>query len=96
MSGMNEGMSKNFENVIKLRFNQVEGIISTVPEDSSNREKLYEELVYRAQIRDFDYLAVCSEDGHFETLYGEAIQPKNPLPFVRALKQKKSTSCCRC
>ncbi|HBF2022732.1 hybrid sensor histidine kinase/response regulator [Clostridioides difficile] len=88
MSGMNEEMSKNFENVIKLRFNQVEGIISTVPEDSSNREKLYEELVYRAQIRDFDYLAVCSEDGHFETLYGEAIQPKNPLPFVRALKQK--------
>ncbi|WP_219670782.1 hypothetical protein, partial [Clostridioides difficile] len=58
MSGMNEEMSKNFENVIKLRFNQVEGIISTVPEDSSNREKLYEELVYRAQIRDFDYLAV--------------------------------------
>ncbi|MGG7178423.1 ATP-binding response regulator [Clostridium paraputrificum] len=87
MSGMNEEMAKNFENVIKLRFSQVEGIISAVPRGRSDKESLYEELAYRAQIRGFEYLAVCAEDGHFETLYGEAIQPINPLPFIEGLNQ---------
>ena len=33
MSGMNEQMSRHFETVIKLRFNQVSGIVSVVPMD---------------------------------------------------------------
>lgn len=85
MSGMNEQMSKNFETVIKLRFDQVKGIISVVSADNNDRDKLKEELIYRAQVRDFDYLALCSEDGRFETLYGKPIQPLNPKPFVEAL-----------
>lgn len=87
MSGMNEQMARHFENVIKLRFEQVHGLVSVVPSEDSKTEDLYEELVYRAQIREFDYLALCSVDGEFETLYGEPIQPLNPLPFVKALVQ---------
>ena len=87
MSGMNEQMARHFENVIKLRFEQVHGLVSVVPSKSGKAEDLYEELVYRAQVREFDYLALCSADGEFETLYGEPIQPLNPEPFLKALVQ---------
>lgn len=85
MSGMNKQMSKHFETVIKLRFNQVNGIVSVVSADNKNKEKLYEELVYRAQVRNFDYLALCSAEGNFQTLYGQSVQSLNPEPFVEAL-----------
>ena len=85
MSGMNEQMSRHFETVIKLRFNQVSGIVSVVSADNNDIEKLYEELVYRAQVRNFDHLALCSTEGNFQTLYGQSIQPLNPEPFVEAL-----------
>ena len=87
MSGMNEQMSRHFETVIKLRFDQASGIVSVVSADNNNKEKLYEELVYRAQVRNFDYLALCSDEGEFQTIYGESIQPLNPEPFVEALLQ---------
>ena len=45
------------------------------------------QLVYRAQVRGFDYLALCSTEGDFQTLYGQSIQPLNPGPFVEALVQ---------
>ena len=78
MSGMNEQMSRHFETVIKLRFNQVSGIVSVVPTDTDDKDTLYEELIYRAQVREFDYLALCSADGEFQTLYG---QPREgPFP----------------
>lgn len=85
MSGMNEQMSRHFQTVIQLRFDQVRGIVSVVSVDNSEKEKLYEELVYRTQVRNFDYLALCSAEGDFQTLYGQSIQPLNPEPFVEAL-----------
>ena len=87
MSGMNEQMSRHFETVIKLRFDQVSGIVSVVPTDTDDKDTLYEELIYRAQVREFDYLALCSAEGDFQTLYGQSIQPLNPKPFVEALRQ---------
>ncbi len=87
MSGMNEQMSRHFETVIKLRFAQVIGIVSVVSTEINDKEKLDKELFYRAQVRDFDYLALCSAEGNFETLYGQPIQPLNPGPFVEALLQ---------
>lgn len=85
MSGMNEQMSRHFQTVIQLRFDQVRGIVSVVSVDNNEKEKLYEELVYRTQVRNFDYLALCSAEGDFQTLYGQSIQPLNPEPFVEAL-----------
>ena len=86
---MNEQMSRHFETVIKLRFDQVSGIVSVVSTDNNDKEKLYEELIYRAQVREFDYLALCSAEGDFQTLYGQPIQPLNPEPFVDALLQRE-------
>lgn len=87
MSGMNEQMSRHFETVIKLRFDQASGVVSVVSTDNKDRESLYEELIFRAQVRGFDYLALCSAQGDFQTLYGQSIQPLNPEPFVEALLQ---------
>ena len=87
MSGMDEQMSRHFETVIKLRFDQVSGVVSVVSTDNNDIENLYEELIYRAQVRGFDYLALCSANGKFQTLYGQSIQPLNPEPFVEALLQ---------
>ena len=87
MSGMNKQMSRHFETGIKLRFDQAGGIVSVVSTDTDDKELLYEELIYRAQVRDFSYLALCSAEGDFQTLYGQAIQPLNPEPFVEALSQ---------
>lgn len=85
MSGMSEQISSHFESVIQLRFNQVSGLVSVVSTENRDTGTLYEELVYRARVREFDYLALCSADGSFETLYGNPIQPLNPRPFVEAL-----------
>ena len=88
MTGMGAELCKHFETTIELRFRQVEGLVEVVQlEDDANAEKLYEELIYRAQVRDFDYLAMCSVDGTFDTLYGESIQALNPEPFLDALNR---------
>lgn len=87
MSEMNQQMSEHFDTVIGLRFDQVKGLASVVPAENNDIDALYEELIYRAQVRDFDYLALCSEEGVLETLYGEPIQPCNPAPFAEALAQ---------
>lgn len=71
--------------LLSCSFDQVSGIVSVVSADNNNKEKLYEELVYRAQVRNFDYLALCSAEGNFQTLYGQSVQPLNPEPFVEAL-----------
>ena len=60
MSGMNKQMSVHFESVIKLRFDEVDGIVSVVSTENSTQKDLYEELIYRAQVRNFNYLALCS------------------------------------
>lgn len=86
MRGLNKQMASHFETVMNLRFSQVNGIVSVVhADDYGNNKTLYEELIYRAQVREFDYLALCSITGRFEMLYGQSIRPLHPEPFVEAL-----------
>lgn len=87
LSGTSEQISKHFESVIRLRFKQVEGLVSVVSPEEPDREKLYQELVYRASVRDFPYLALCGTDGTLETLSGSPIQALNPEPFTEALSK---------
>ena len=92
MSGMNNEISRHFETVIDLRFEQVAEITDIVSDDESDQtqtEITNSELIRQAKIRGFNYVALCSTDGKFETLYGDAIQPKNSAPFVQALAEGK-------
>ena len=85
MSGMNEQMSRHFETVIKLRFDQVSGIVSVVSTDNNDKEALYEELIYRAQVRDFDYLALCSAEGKFRNSLRTPNTAAQPRTFCRSI-----------
>ena len=89
MEGTSEQISRHFESVIQLRFDQAEGLVSVVSSETDDIEGLYEELIYRAHVRGFDSLALCSVDGKFQTLIGIPMQPLNPEPFVDALVQGK-------
>ncbi len=85
LSGTSEQISKHFESVIQLRFNQVEGLVSVVSSEEWEQAHLYQDLPYRANDRGFPYLALCAPDGTMETLSGKPIQPMNPEPFTQAL-----------
>ncbi len=85
MSQTSEQVSRHFESVINLRFDQVEGLVAVVPSQTSDLEQTYDELVYRAQVRGFDYLALCAENGDFQTLLGDSIHPLKMKPFLNAL-----------
>lgn len=89
MSGVSEQISRHFESVINLRFNQVIGLTAAVSSDISDQEEIYKKLIDEAYIRNFDYLALCSSDGRFETLSGKSIYPLNPMPFIDSLQQGK-------
>lgn len=89
ISGMSDQISRHFESVIELRFDQARGLVSVVSSERQTQEELYEELVYRADVRGFAYLALCSPEGVFETLRGQPIQPLNPEPFVDSLNRKE-------
>lgn len=83
MEGINERVTAHFRTLIDLKLEQVETIVQIVPAEEKN---LYEELVYRARIRNFNYLALCSEEGVLEMLDGEQVELADPEPFYTSLK----------
>ena len=89
MTGISEQITAHFRTLMNLKLEQVETVLTVVNSDMQNTEKLYEELVYRATVRNFDYLALCSESGDLQMLYGEQIQLADPDPFFKSLRNKE-------
>ena len=87
MTGINEQISTHFETLIDLKLEQAETVVDVVPVEMDSKEALYEELVYRTHIRNFNYLALCSEEGKLEMLYGEQISLFDPDPFYESLRK---------
>ncbi|MEY8522403.1 response regulator [bacterium 1XD8-76] len=87
MAGIKEHIVAHFRTLIDLKFEQVEAVVKVVPNDMDNAEELYEELVYRSNVRNFYYLALCAEDGRIEMLDGEIFQFADPDPFFESLKK---------
>lgn len=86
MSGISEQISRHFKTTMELRLDQLGGIIDRTPADSvTYGDDMMEELTVGGQIRDFDYLALYSEDGRFEMIYGEPITLDNPEPFLNSI-----------
>ncbi len=84
MAGISERITAHFRTLIDLKLEQADAIVSVVSEDE---EDLYEELVYRTRVRNFNYLALCSEDGVLEMLDGEQIELADPEPFYDSLRE---------
>ena len=89
MEGINDHITAHFRTLINLKLEQAEGAVEVVSSDTDDLEKLYEELVYEVAVRNFDYLALCSEDGRMEMLEGELLQPADPDPFYESLRSSE-------
>lgn len=78
MSEMNAQIQQKFSSIISLRLNQVEGIIKrTSPDMAEYGTDLLEELQLNAEIRNFSYLGLYSEDNETEFIYGEEVKFAN-------------------
>lgn len=89
MDGMSDQISAHFETLIASKFEQAETAVEVVSQQDEDLEALYNELVYRVQVRDFEYLALCSKEGRLQTLYGNQMKLTDPEPFYQSLRQKK-------
>ncbi len=87
MSGIKEHIVAHFRTLIDLKFEQVEAVVQVVPVEMDDMDELYEELIYRTNIRNFNYLALCAEDGTIEMLDGEQFELTDPDPFFESLKK---------
>lgn len=87
MSGIGDQVSKNFETTIEQYFGQMENLIEVVAPAETTTQGMYDELVYRAGVRNFNYLAFCSKDGQFECLSDKEFAPLRPAPFIEALNK---------
>lgn len=89
MKGINDHITAHFQTLIDLKLEQAEAVVAVVPEDTKDIDKLYDELRYRVGVRNFNYLALCSESGKLEMLDGEQIQLADPEPFYESLKRNE-------
>ena len=89
MSGINDHITSHFRTLIDLKLEQAEAVVEVVPSDMNNTDELYEELIYRVNVRNFTYLALCSEDGKLEMLAGEQIELADPEPFYKSLRNNE-------
>lgn len=87
MEGINEHISAHFRTLIDLKLEQAEAVVKVVSADMDHAAGLYEELAYRAGVRNFNYLALCSEEGALEMIAGEQIRLTDPEPFYESMKQ---------
>lgn len=87
MSGVSQHISSHFQTLIDLKLEQAEAVEEVVSADQYDAKQLYEELIYRVSVRNFNYLALCSEDGEMEMVDGEQIKPSDPEPFYESLRE---------
>ena len=86
MTGIKEHIVAHFRTLIDLKFEQVEAVVRVVPADMDDMEELHEELIYRTGVRNFNYVALCAEDGTIEMLDGGQIELADPEPFFESLR----------
>ena len=89
MAGISKQIYSHFSTLIELKLEQVETAEKVVESNAENVETLYNELIYRVEVRGFDYLALCDAEGRMEMLYGEQIELADPASFFASLKKKE-------
>ncbi len=89
MTGLKEQIVMHFESLVGFRLDQVTAIVETASPGSMPEDELKEEIVYRANIRGFDYLAYYSWEGEFEMLNGSMLQVIDPAPFLESLRNEE-------
>lgn len=90
MSGMNTQISKHFETSMYLCWEQVESIMENVPpQDYVYGQKMLDKLKCEGERSRFDYIALYSEDGGSQLIYGKAIESNETEKFMDDVKEGK-------
>lgn len=88
MSEMSGQLQKNFEAIIDVELQQVEGIVRRVEElKIESQAALREELALSARIREFSFLAICKEDGACDVIYGEPLDLEESSEFLDMIQE---------
>jgi len=87
MSGSSQRIKTHFDTIITTRFSYVKAVLEYTPpeEYSENEELMRKRLRYSAEIRDFEYLALGSEEQQEDILYGSSLQIIEKDSFFSAL-----------
>ncbi len=86
MSEMSRQLKEKFTAIIDLRLSQVEGIVKRTPPGSvTYGQEMIEELALSANAREFVYLALCAEDGEYETIFGDPAEVYNQEEFMEVI-----------
>ena len=89
MSEMSKQMQQKFYVITDLRLFQTEGIIKRTPPDTVvYGDEMKKQLALSAEIRNFTFLGLYTEDGECETIYGEPIEFYNHEEFMETLKME--------
>lgn len=87
MSGMSEQMANHFGTSIELQLNHVGALVDSVPpEHSENISAAREALAKMAHSKNFEYLALYTEGGEFDMIYGPHMRSGLPEAFLASLK----------
>ena len=91
MSGMGDHVAEHFGATIGLRLAQVGDLVESVPPGNvSNVDMMRVTLAHNGRVREFSSLALVSEDGRYEMIYGNDADPTNPDAFMRSLRSGHS------
>ncbi len=91
MTEVSQQIQQKFDSITSLRLNQVSGIIQrTPPEGETYGEEMLDELRFSAEVREFVYLGLYSDEGEEERLLGSALDIYDYDRMSEALRKKQS------
>lgn len=87
MSAMAKQMQEKFDTVVNMQISELNGIIERHPPESVEYDQdMFDQLALSAQVRDFVYLGLYTEDGESETIYGSNVEYDSELTFWSVLQ----------
>ena len=89
MSEMSKQIHQKFDAIIDLKLSQVQGIVKRTPQENAQYgNAMIQELALSAEIREFTYLALYTEDEQQQIIYGNPVKIVKPEEFSEILKDK--------
>lgn len=91
MKEMSNQISSHFTSVMDLRISMQQAIVTRTPPESVEEfnQTFVDEMSLSGEIRSIDYLALYSEDGSIDVIYGEPVEIINEEPFNESLRENK-------
>lgn len=86
MSAMAKQMQEKFDTVVDMYISELNGIIERHPPESVEyNQEMLDHLALSAQVRNFVYLGLYTEDGESETIYGASVEYDSETTFRNVL-----------